>query len=253
MAAIKPGLSNQSLWFRDFDLVRHYLHLHGEAVLLGIAGVTAIVVFIQWALQLRRRPEVAIRWAWDIRGAGGNFDNHPWEVGHSLVTGPRQILEFRIAFENTGDALGEHTSYNLCAPRAFTMSFPSSPRSTARIFQGVSNRYTGPCTVLSEDEFVWMPGSFRVIFFTLEIPAYEGEFTLYFEVQSDRLNATGHRWMPSMVKWRNTAGHERSSWPRRHPGIIRRHPRSVESSPLTRWDRRVIDVQKGVQPHTVKI
>jgi hypothetical protein len=240
----------------NFDNARHYLHLHGEALLLGVAAITAIVVFIQWALQLRRRPEVAIRWAWDVYGGFGAFDQHQWGPDRDLVVAPRQHLEFRISFENIGDAVSEHTVYNVCAPTAFTMTLPSSwppypDPGTAKLSQGASNRMTGPCT-FAFDDFVWMSGTHQLVFFHLEMPLTEGEWPLFLEIQSDRFNATGHRWLPSLVKRRDATGSDRSKWPRRLPGIIRRAPHTVEASLGTRSEHRKIVVRKGVQPHMEK-
>jgi hypothetical protein len=242
--------TSHSLTFHDVDEVRHYLNIHGEALLVGFAAATAIVVFIQWALQVRRRPEVAVRWAWDVHGGGGAFDQHPWVPGETLITGPLQLLQFRISLENTGDALSEHSAYNVCVPITFSMSL-SGPSISAKLSQGATNRYAGRCWFLAE-EFVWLPGDFRLTFFDLTTPPSEGDWEISVDVSSDRFNATGHRWFPSMVKWRNRQGHERAKWPRRHPGIIRRNPRSIAASVGSRSEQRTIVVCKGAQPRTVK-
>jgi len=99
------------------------------------AAVTAIVLFLPWALERRRRPEVGFHWKFSPDGDPANLT--PWSAGYVPEIDPTQPFLVEAAIQNTGDKAGGDTLVNFVAPDCFDLSQPS--KSEARHLTATHN------------------------------------------------------------------------------------------------------------------
>jgi hypothetical protein len=83
------------------------------------AAVTAIVLFLPWALERRRRPEVGFHWKFSPDGDPANLT--PWSAGYVPEIDPTQPFLVEAAIQNTGDQAGGDTLVNFVAPDCFDL------------------------------------------------------------------------------------------------------------------------------------
>jgi hypothetical protein len=91
----------------------------------AVAAVTAIVVFLAWAAELRRRPEV--RFSWRLSPDG--------DPAHLAIWPPDQVPEIKAtqpflveaAIQNTGDKAGRDTLINFVVPDCFDLRQCAAP------------------------------------------------------------------------------------------------------------------------------
>jgi hypothetical protein len=84
-----------------------------------VATVTAIVAFSQWALELRRRPEV--RFSWKFSPDGDPAKLVQWPADYVPQVHPTQPFLVEAAIQNTGDKAGGDTLINFAAPDCFDL------------------------------------------------------------------------------------------------------------------------------------
>jgi len=82
------------------------------------AAVTAIVLFLPWALERRRRPEVGFHWKFSPDGDPANLT--PWSARYVPEIDPTQLFLVEAAIQNTGDKAGGDTLVNFVALTAST-------------------------------------------------------------------------------------------------------------------------------------
>lgn len=227
-----PGELDQ-IW-RDINGAWHYSEHHVLPVLGTVAAATAIVVFVQGSLLLRRRPEAGISWAWALPGDDAGFDRNAWSG--DLVVPPSERVRLRIVWQNIGDGTSDLSVWNFCISPLFEVE----NRETTK---GLSNRVVGPCQLASGRER-WLADLVLISFIDVRVPEDEGTFPVYFEIQDRGLNAIGHRWVPSLVE-RIHNGAAATRWPRRVPRVIRMQPSSLEARRGIRSDVRWIVVEPG--------
>jgi hypothetical protein len=69
------------------------------------AAITAIVLFLPWALERRRRPEVRIDWALSLDGDPAKLEDWPADYIPQII--PGQAIYVRVAVHNVGDRASE--------------------------------------------------------------------------------------------------------------------------------------------------
>jgi len=83
------------------------------------AAITAIVLFLPWALERRRRPEVRIDWALSLNGDPAKLENWPADYVPQII--PGQAIYVRVAVHNVGDRASEAALTNFVVPACFDL------------------------------------------------------------------------------------------------------------------------------------
>jgi hypothetical protein len=89
------------------------------------AATTGIVVFLSWALERRRRPEILFHWRFSPDG----------DPAHLAIWPPDQVPEIKATqpflveagIQNTGDKAGRDTLINFVVPDGFDLRQRSEP------------------------------------------------------------------------------------------------------------------------------
>jgi hypothetical protein len=227
-----------------------------------LAATAAVLLFAPWALDRRRRPEV--RFLWELStNAGESFTSWPPDCVKSIVAG--QPYEIRIGIQNVGDKAPENALLNFVVPDCLTLENANSP---------------AQATIASTDTTTGIPPLNRVLFLTPALPSSwtPGNFFLYrftisyvhaetrsppiklrlaFAIADTNFNATGRRWLPSLVSIAEPAPSPAGTpWP---PAVSQRRRRlryiSVAAGDqvlCTRGERRVVrDIEIDLQTHAV--
>jgi hypothetical protein len=169
----------------------------------ALAAVTAIVVFLAWAAELRRRPE--IRFYWRLSPDGDPAHLAIWPPDKVPEIRPGQLLLVEAAIQNTGDKAARDALINFVAPDCFDVRQCDVP--------GVEPRHAGNDTVgLPPDNRVvffavraepWTPGNWYMRHYRLQYvadqPDQPSRLRLLFAVSDSRFNSRGRRWLPSIV------------------------------------------------------
>jgi hypothetical protein len=168
------------------------------------AAVTAIVLFLPWALERRRRPEVGFHWKFSPDGDPANLT--PWSAGYVPEIDPTQPFLVEAAIQNTGDQAGGDTLVNFVAPDCFDLSQPS--KSEARHLTATHNTVGLPpeYRVVFTDNRPepWTPGNWYMWQYRLQYSTAQPcdrplRIRLLFNVSDSRFNSRGRRWLPSRV------------------------------------------------------
>src|SRR6266511_2055583 len=91
----------------------------------AVAAVTAIVVFLGWAAELRRRPE--IKFQWRLSPDGDPAQLAIWPPVEVPEIRPGQPLLVEAAILNTGDKAGRDALINFVAPDCFDVRQCDAP------------------------------------------------------------------------------------------------------------------------------
>ena len=84
-----------------------------------IAATTAIVLFLPWALERRRRPEIRFQWRFSPDGDPAKLTL--WSADSVPEIDPTQPFLVEAAIQNTGDKAGGDTLVNFVAPACFDL------------------------------------------------------------------------------------------------------------------------------------
>jgi hypothetical protein len=225
-------------------------------VLSVLAAFAAIFLFLPWALDRRRRPEA--RFLWKISGEGNSGVS--WSPCDAQPIQPGQRYEVSVGIQNIGDRAPENALINFVVPDCLTLENANSPEQRA----APSENETAGMAPLHRVLFLtpslpssWTPGNFFLYRFTISYAddsalALPVELRLLFAIADARFNATGKRWLPSLVSAvRPAYSPAGSPWP---PTVAKRRRRlkliTAGSDVLcTRGERQVVrDVE--VRPHT---
>jgi len=204
------------------------------------AAISAILVFLPWALERRRRPEARI--IWEISSTGDPGSMVPWPPDHVPEITPGQVLYVRVGVLNVGDRAGEATLVNFVVPDCFDLRKYFDREAKASLS-------SNPTAGLPPDYRVayfdprpepWTPGNWFAC--TYQITCSPGESQersqqarLLFDVSDSRFNRTGRRWLPSFLP-PDDLGHAMAGeeWPprSRRPrlGLVRVAPRRIASA-----------------------
>jgi hypothetical protein len=87
---------------------------------------TALIVFLPWALERRRRPEARIIWALSWDGDPANMGS--WPPDHVPQVTPGQAFFVQVAVLNVGDRASEDALVNFVVPTASTYASTSIRR-----------------------------------------------------------------------------------------------------------------------------
>jgi hypothetical protein len=115
-----------------------------------LAAVTAVVVFLAWALELRRRPEIQFHWRLSPDGDPAHLAM--WPPDEVPEIRPGQPLLVETAILNTGDKAGRDALINFVAPDCFDLRQYDAPE--------VKPRHAG-------NDTVGLPPDYRAAFFAV--------------------------------------------------------------------------------------
>ncbi len=169
----------------------------------AVAAVTAIVVFLAWAAELRRRPEIRFSWRLSPDGDPAHLaDWSPDEVPEIKATQPFLVA---AAMQNTGDKAGRDTLINFVVPDCFDLRQPAAPDAEPLH----APNYTAGLPPDNRVVFfaprpgLWTPANFHLLQYRLQ---YVGDqcdqplrVRLLFRVSDSRFNGRGRRLLPSIV------------------------------------------------------
>lgn len=199
----------------------------GFATLGALAALSAIVLFIPWALERRRRPELSF--LWEVEYTEG--DAREWSAGEEPMIRAGTLFRMRVSLRNVGDAPLEKGLANFVVPDCFKLTYTrgseqlalASRNRTAGLPPGFGVRYT-----VHEVDIV--PGNWKSHDYLLEycgtpISGQSLRVRLLFDIAEPRLNRGGRRWFPV----RKAYGDESNSpigqtWPPQVPRLRRLRP-----------------------------
>jgi hypothetical protein len=158
--------------------------------LLGVlASLAAIVAFVQWALQQRRRPELLVRWR--LTTSGRPDDLVVWEPD-TVADVPSGPVGVEVTVLNVGDASTTGAQSQFVALEIIDMQGPDG----LGILLPDPERGMG--TRSTKKAFDLAPGAWALQGFLLTVPDDPGRvFRLTFVMSDGRLNVTGRRLLPS--------------------------------------------------------
>jgi hypothetical protein len=169
-----------------------------------LAAITAIILFLPWALERRRRPEVRIEWALSLDGNPAKLDHWPADYVPHIT--PGQAVSVRIAVHNVGDRASQAALTNFAVPDCFDLrrysdleaNPPYSGNPTAGLPPDFRVAYFAPGLE------PWTPGNsflyvYRLIYPTSRNRDQPLRARLLFDITDSRFNRGGRRWLPSLV------------------------------------------------------
>jgi hypothetical protein len=184
-----------------------------------LAAITAILLFLPWALERRRRPEVRFLWRFSSNCDPKTMEDWPPDKVLDVNPGQRVLVEASI--QNVGDLPGEATLLNFVVPDIVELVSRASPA----LKPTVSNNATAGLppsyrvTYFAPGATPWAPANWFSTRYELAIPPITslGEplcLRLLFAVSDQRFNRTGKRWVPSVVQAiEPVAAHAGQRWP----------------------------------------
>lgn len=226
-----------------------------------VATVTGIVVFSQWALERRRRPEVCFYWRLSPDGDSTHLAD--WEPDEVPEIKAGQPLLVGAAIQNTGDKAGSDTLINFVAPDCFDLRQREAPDQEPA--------HSGNATAgLPPDNRVvffaprvepWAPPHWHMRYYRLKYvgdpPVQPLRLRLLFAVSDSGFNSRGWRRAPSSVPPLEFQGAPAGTlWPptrstRRTIRWVRAEPRGrVACVPGERSDVRDLIVVPAEEGHT---
>jgi hypothetical protein len=224
------------------------------------AAITGIIVFLSWAAQWRRRPEILLRWWFSLDGDPAHSASWPPDYVPEIKAGQAFLVD--VAIQNTGDMAGGDTLINFVVPDCFELC---------------QRRESEEEPLVAGNDTAGLPPDNRVVFFVhrpdtwtpvnWHLYQYRVQYVaaaqlerplrvrLLFDVSDSRFNSRGRRWLPSIVPPLELQGAPVGApWPprssrRRMIRLARAEPRGrVACLPGNRQDVRdlmVLPVEKG--------
>jgi hypothetical protein len=221
---------------------------------------TALIVFLPWALERRRRPEARIIWALSLDGDPSNMGS--WPPDHVPQVKPGQAFFVQVAVLNVGDRASEDALVNFVVPDCFDLRKHFDP-------EAKPSRAGNPTAGLAPEHRVayfdprlepWTPGNwfaynYRLIYSAAGGPERPLRTRLLFDISDSRFNRTGRRWLPSFLP-PHELGHAPAGepWPPRSRGLRLRWVRAAPHGRVacSRGSRRDIrDVMVLPTPETL--
>lgn len=168
------------------------------------AAVTAIVLFLPWALERRRRPEIQINWALSLDGDPANVDD--WPADHAPKVTPGQVVCVRVAILNVGDRASEGALANFVVPDCFELRNSYNPEAkpllSGNLTAGLPPEHRVAFFAPRPDP--WAPGTWfmltcQLTYSTSSNPDQPLRTRLQFEISDNRFNRSGRRWLPNLL------------------------------------------------------
>jgi hypothetical protein len=171
--------------------------------LSAAAAFTAIVAFLMWALELRRRPEIGFYWWLSLDGdPAHSADWEPDEVPEIKAAQPFRVA---VAIQNTGDKAGSDTLINFVASDCFDLRRWEAPEDEP-LRAGNATAGLPPdnqVVFFAPRAEPWAPPNWNLRRYRLQYvadqPVQPLRFRLLFTVSDSRFNRSGRRWLPSLV------------------------------------------------------
>jgi hypothetical protein len=205
--------------------------------LSATAAATAIVLFLPWALEWRRRPEVGFLWKFSPDGDPAK--SVPWPADRIPEVNPNQLFLVEAAIQNTGDKAGGDTLVNFVVPDCFDLRDQSRPEAkhltATNDTAGLPPEYRVIFAAPRPEP--WTPGNWYLWKYRLQYsPAEPCDrpvwVRLLFDVSDSRFNSRGRRWLPSLLPPLDLRGASAGMpWP---PRPMRRRWRRVRAAPRGR-------------------
>ena len=168
-----------------------------------LAAVTAVVLFLPWALERRRRPEV--RYAFRISDTGRPEDLRDWFHQDLIRVHARQTVLVETAIQNVGDKPGELTLLNFVVPDIFTLEMDGSTTvkatKTKNFTAGLPPNWA--IVYCAPGASTWTPGNWYVARYRLtaepeHVTSGPLDARLLLTVSDPGFNRSGQRWVPSI-------------------------------------------------------
>jgi len=167
------------------------------------AAVTAVVLFLPWALERRRRPEIQINWALSLDGDPASVDD--WPADHVPKITPGQAICVRVAILNVGDRASEGSLANFVVPDCFELRNSYDPKAkpllSGNLTAGLPPEHRVAFFAPRPDP--WAPGTWCMLTYQLTYPTSSTpdqplRTRLHFEISDSRFNRSGRRWLPNL-------------------------------------------------------
>lgn len=163
------------------------------ATVIAALGAVATALSVGFgAIQLRRRPEVEVRWYWD---------DDLWDPDDIKSIGPNEGHKLGVVARNVGDATGYTTKMNLIAADVFRLNIGATlgqPSGNA-----IAGRHTNNAvTYLARDtiftiNFTWI---INCGFAMSRNGIHDQVHEVVFIIEDDRFNSSGKRWLPTLTR-----------------------------------------------------
>jgi hypothetical protein len=168
-----------------------------------LAAVTAIIVFLGWAAELRRRPEIQFQWR--LSPDGDPIHLTIWPPDHVPEIEATQPLLVEAAVQNTGDKAGRDTLINFVVPDCFDLRQPVAPE--AKPLHAVNEAAGLPpdyrVVFFAPRPGLWTPANWHLLQYELRYLADQCDrpfqVRLLSRVLDSRFNSRGRRLLPSIV------------------------------------------------------
>jgi hypothetical protein len=164
-----------------------------------IAGLTAIVAFLYWIREQRRRPEA--EFLWKLSTNGRPEDLREWKPDEVPVVPPGSALLVEVSMRNIGDALGRSTVSNFVVGSGVDVTDYQHGRPSTAASNAIVGRPPDYACRFIAGAIEWYPQLWWLQRFVV-IPneGTSGDLLrLLMEVEDDRLNSSGRRWLPNLL------------------------------------------------------
>ncbi len=169
------------------------------AAALGIAAsLAALVGFLPWALQQRRRPEVRLLWRIALSDREEDVVDWPPDEVAEAAAGSDVVVEVSVL--NVGDAATGRAQTNFVVPGCIVLTgLARDPRPARWSHNRVAGLASGFGVHFIAAVFDLPPADWHLQRFRLGLPKEDVSVRLLFELSDGRLNATGRRYLPSRL------------------------------------------------------
>jgi hypothetical protein len=191
-----------------------------------LAATTAIVLFLPWALERRRRPEIQIDWALSLDGDPAKVDD--WPAAHVPEITPGQAICARVAILNVGDRASEAALANFVVPDCFELrnsyDLEAKPLLSGNLTAGLPPEHRVAFFAPKPDR--WTPGNWVMFTYRLAYPTSGNpdqplRTRLLFGISEGRFNRSGRRFIPSLLPPSDLGDAPAGEpWPPRSPGRL---------------------------------
>lgn len=176
-----------------------------QSVLAVLVGVTGLIVFVPWALERRRRPEVRFQWKIALNGEAANLDLWPEDEVPEVKADQKILIE--AAIQNVGDRPGEEGLINFVVPDILRLTSAGNPDRKMVVATNMTAGQPPDYRVNFFDPKTgpWSPGDWVSLHYAIDHvePAALDDSVrvrLLFCVSDTKFNQTGKRRFPSFVR-----------------------------------------------------